>query len=95
ETILETITYGPLPPDKFQQVKDKIIEFADTSALSVQEVKPVNFMTFHLNIPKDVEYPTKVNQKLLTQAQKEWYLLVLDEFDKVGVMRDIRSDKVK
>ncbi|KIJ10423.1 hypothetical protein PAXINDRAFT_50196, partial [Paxillus involutus ATCC 200175] len=95
ETILEMITYGPLPPDKLQQVKDKIAEFADTFALSVREVKPVDFMTFRLNIPKDVEYPTKVNQKPLTQVQKEWYLSVLDEFDKAGVMRDIRSDEVK
>ncbi|KIK78842.1 hypothetical protein PAXRUDRAFT_16657 [Paxillus rubicundulus Ve08.2h10] len=59
------------------------------------EVKPIDFMKFCPNIPKDVEYPTKVNQKPLMQAQKEWYLPVLDEFDKAGVMRDIRSDEVK
>ncbi|KAF8833874.1 hypothetical protein BDN67DRAFT_859285, partial [Paxillus ammoniavirescens] len=89
KAIVEKVTFGPLPPDKLQWVKDKISEFADTFALSVREVKPIDFMKFRLNVPKDVEYPTKVNQKRLTQAQKEWYLQVLDEFDKAGVMRDI------
>ncbi|KIK82325.1 hypothetical protein PAXRUDRAFT_153947 [Paxillus rubicundulus Ve08.2h10] len=99
KAIVEKVTYGLLPPDKLQWVKDKIGEFADTFILSVREVKPVDFMKFRLNLgalPQwHVEYPMKVNQKPLMQAQKEWYLPVLDEFNKAGVMRDICSDEVK
>ena len=89
------VSIGPLPDDKQQQVCDLIMEFADIFALSVQEVKPVNFIKFRLNIPKNVEYPTKVNQQPLMQAQDAWYFLVLDDFVAAGVLQEIRPDEVK
>ncbi|KAF8833587.1 hypothetical protein BDN67DRAFT_866560, partial [Paxillus ammoniavirescens] len=76
-------------------VQDLIAEFVDTFALSVREVKPVKFIKFRLNIPKNVDYPTKVNQKPLTQAQKEFYHPKLDKFINAKVLRNIRSDEVK
>ncbi|KIJ57730.1 hypothetical protein HYDPIDRAFT_72330, partial [Hydnomerulius pinastri MD-312] len=72
-----------------------VAEYADIFAMTVREVKPVKSIKFRLNIPKDVDYPTKVNQKPLTLAQKAFYHPKLDEFDKAGVLKDIRSDKVK
>ncbi|KIK21574.1 hypothetical protein PISMIDRAFT_73034, partial [Pisolithus microcarpus 441] len=95
EAIWKAVRCGSLPPDKLKRVCNKIAEFADTFALSVKEVKPVMFMKFRLNVPKDAKFLLKVSQKPLMQAQKEWYLPVLDEFNNAGILRDIRSDEVK
>ncbi|KIK24176.1 hypothetical protein PISMIDRAFT_83860, partial [Pisolithus microcarpus 441] len=95
QKVVETIKYRDLPADKLQQVKQLVAEFADVFALSVWEVKLVNFIKFRLNVPKDTKFPLKVHQKLLTQAQSEWYLPVLDDFNEAGILRDIRADEVK
>ena len=67
----------------------------DTFALSIQEVKPVDFIEFKLDIPDGTTFPLKVNQCPLTQAQKEFYLPLLDEFEEAGILHPIWSDKVK
>lgn len=67
-------------------MKSVVNEFADTFALSVQEVRPVDFIKFHVDIPKDTIFLLKVNQRLLTQAQKEYYLSLLDEFEAAGIL---------
>ncbi|KAF8437659.1 hypothetical protein L210DRAFT_3345342, partial [Boletus edulis BED1] len=87
--IIDSVTIGPLATEEQNQVRNLITEFADVFALSVREVKPVDFIKFRLNIPKDVEYPTKVSQRPLTQAQKEWYYPVLDDFVTAGVLKAI------
>ena len=93
--ILDTVTIGPLEECEKAKVRNLISEFADVFALSVREVKQVDLPTFRLNMPKDVEYPTKVNQRPLTQAQKEWYMPVLNDLTAAGVLREIRPDEVK
>lgn len=70
-------------------MKDKVTEFADTFALSVHEVKPVDFIKFRLDIPEGTMFPLKVSQKLLTQAQKEYYLPLPDKFIEAGILRPI------
>ena len=95
QKILDTVVVGPLPEAERAQVHNLIAEFADIFALLVQEVKPVDFVKFWLNIPKDKEYPIKVHQRPLMQAQKEWYYPVLDNFVAAGVLREIRPDEVK
>ena len=86
--------YGPLPDDKLQCLKNKVADFADTFALSVREVKPVDFIKFKLDMPEGAMFPLKVSQRPLTQAQKEYYLPLLDKFMEVGVLQPIQSDKV-
>lgn len=93
--ILDLITLGLLSTKEHNKVTDLVLEFADIFALSVQEVKPVDSITFHLNIPKDKDYPVKVNQCPLTQAQKEWYFPVLDDFVVADVLREIRPNDIK
>ncbi|KIM56847.1 hypothetical protein SCLCIDRAFT_42026, partial [Scleroderma citrinum Foug A] len=93
--IVELVQYGPLPNDKLQCLKDKVAEFTDTFTLSVREVKPVDFIKFRLDIPEGTTFPLKVSQKPLTQAQKEYYLPLLDEFVEAGILRPIRSDEVR
>ncbi|KIM53755.1 hypothetical protein SCLCIDRAFT_31670 [Scleroderma citrinum Foug A] len=83
--IQELVHYGPLPEDKLQRLKNTVAEFADTFALLVQEVKPVDFIKFRIDIPEDAVFPLKVNQRPLTQAQKEFYLPLLDEFEAAGI----------
>ncbi|KAF8125034.1 hypothetical protein EV363DRAFT_1402786 [Boletus edulis] len=83
--IIDSVTIGPLATEEQNQVRNLITEFADVFALSVREVKPVDFIKFRLNIPKDVEYPTK----------KEWYYPVLDDFVTAGVLKAIRPDEPK
>ncbi|KIK21563.1 hypothetical protein PISMIDRAFT_79898, partial [Pisolithus microcarpus 441] len=95
KAIVEMVNYGPLPPDLLDRIKKKVAEFADTFALSVREVKPVTFHKFHLDIPKEMTFSTKVNQKPLTQPQKEFLFPVLDEFNAAGIMRDIPVHEVK
>lgn len=84
--IVELVQYGPLPNDKLQCLKDKVAEFVDTFTLSVHEVKPVDFIKFRLDIPKGTTFPLKVSQKPLTQAQKEYYLPLLDKFVEAGIL---------
>ena len=93
--IQELVHYGPLPEDKLQRLKNTIAEFVDTFALSVREVKPVDFIKFRVDIPEDVVFPLKVNQCPLTQAQKEFYLPLLDKFEAAGILQPIRSDEVR
>ncbi|KAI6025243.1 hypothetical protein BKA83DRAFT_4491975 [Pisolithus microcarpus] len=80
EAIWKAIKCRPLPPDQMQQVQETIAEFADTFTLLVKE---------------DTKFLLRVSQKPLTQAQKEWYLPVLDEFSEARILHDIRSDKVR
>ncbi|KAF8834950.1 hypothetical protein BDN67DRAFT_875138, partial [Paxillus ammoniavirescens] len=95
EKVVKTVIYGPVPPEKLAQVQNLVAEFADIFALSIQEVKPVKFIKFRLNILKDIDYPTKVNQKQLSQVQKEFYHPKLTKLIEVKVLRSIRSDEVK
>ena len=67
-------------------MKNTIAEFVDTFALLVREVKPVDFIKFRVDIPEDVVFPLKVNQRSLTKAQKEFYLPLLDEFEAAGIL---------
>ncbi|KAI6101589.1 hypothetical protein EV401DRAFT_2080287 [Pisolithus croceorrhizus] len=84
--IVEMVNYGPLPPDLLDHAKRKVAEFADTFALPVCEVRPVTFHKFHLDVPKEVTFSTKVNQKPLAQSQKEFLFPVLDKFNVAGII---------
>ena len=93
--IQELVRYGLLPEDKLQRLKSIVSKFADMFTLSVREVKPVDFIKFWVDIPEDAVFPLKVNQQPLTQAQKEFYLPLLDKFEAAGILRPIRSDDVR
>ena len=69
--ILDLVQYGPLPDDKLQCLKDKVIEFADTFTLSVQEVKPVDFIKFKLDIPEGTVFPLVFKGPVLGLT-KDW-----------------------
>ncbi|KAF9232043.1 hypothetical protein BU15DRAFT_81671 [Melanogaster broomeanus] len=96
QTIVEMVKYGnDLTQDQHQTLKDLVAEFADTFALSVKEVKPLDFATFRLNIPPGSTFSKKVGQRPLTPAQKEYLFPLLDDFNKAGLTRFIRADEVK
>ena len=95
DAIVNTVSIRPLVDEQCIEVIALIHEFADIFALSVREVKPVDFLKFHLNIPKIKSYPMIIPQKPLTQAQKEWYFLVLDDFVAARVLREVHPDEIK
>ncbi|KAL4067440.1 hypothetical protein V8B97DRAFT_1918928 [Scleroderma yunnanense] len=93
--IANELHFRPLFKDKLQHLKNKVAKFADMFALSVQEVKPINLIKLQLNILKDTTFLLKVHQQSLTQAQKEFYLSMLDKFKVSGISWLIWSDEVK
>ncbi|KAI9570669.1 hypothetical protein HD554DRAFT_2001537, partial [Boletus coccyginus] len=70
-------------------------EYADIFALSVKEIKPLTNGKYRLNIPDDVIFSVKANQRPLNQAQKEFYFLKLAEFIDARVLCPIYVSKVK
>ncbi|KAI6014602.1 hypothetical protein BKA83DRAFT_48979, partial [Pisolithus microcarpus] len=92
--IVGMVNYGLLPLDLLDCAKRKVAEFADMFTLLVCKVKLATFHKFHLDIPKEVTFLTKVSQKPLTQVQKEFLFPVLDEFNAAGVMQDILAHEV-
>ena len=94
-TILDTVQIGAISPDESIKVCALLCEFADIFALSVKEVKPISTTKYRLNIPDCATFSVKANQRLLNQAQKEFYFPKLIEFENAGVLRPIHVSKVK
>ena len=61
DAIVNAVSIGLLADEQHAEAIALIHEFADIFALSVREVKPVDFLRFHLNIPKNKSYSTKVS----------------------------------
>jgi hypothetical protein len=61
----------------------------------VQEVKPVDFMKFRLQIPPEATFTKKVHQRPLMRPQREYLFPVLDDMREAGITRFINSDEVK
>ncbi|KAG1725898.1 uncharacterized protein EDB91DRAFT_1006753, partial [Suillus paluster] len=52
--IISAVRYGPhLNKEQLQKLRELVAEFADMFALSIREVKPVDFIKFHLQIPQN------------------------------------------
>lgn len=77
------------------QVRELCTEFADTFALAVSEVFPVDFKTFKLTFPEGTTFKTKVNQQPLTPPQREYLYKQLNELEKAGIIRCIKPEEVK
>ena len=59
DAIVNTVSIGPLADEQHAEVIALIRKFADIFALSVREVKPVDFLRFRLNIPKKQIIPNE------------------------------------
>ncbi|KAG2742837.1 hypothetical protein P692DRAFT_20695421, partial [Suillus brevipes Sb2] len=94
--VLRQIKIGDdLTAEQRTQVRDLCAEFADTFALAVSEVFPVDFKTFKLTFPEGTKFITKVNQRPLTPPQREFLYERLNELETAGIIRRITPEEVK
>ena len=94
--IRSEITIGPdLTPEEAEIVWQTIAEYADCFALSMSEVTPVEGAAHRLDIPRDMQFRTKVNQRPQTPPQKEFFNGVLDKMLEAGIVRPIDHQDVK
>lgn len=84
-----------LSEQQHQKVREIIAKYADTFAISVKEVYPVNFKTFKLSFPPGTTFSTKVNQRPLTPPQREYLYNRLNELEDAGIIQRIAPEDVK
>ena len=90
------VTIGPdLTPEQAEIVWQTIAEYADCFALSMSEVTPVEGAAHRLDIPRDTQFRTKVNQRPQSPPQKEFFNGVLDKMLEAGIVRPIDHQDVK
>ena len=96
KAILSEITIGQdLTPDQRTQVEDLISEYAVCFALSMSEVLPVEGAAHRLDIPRDKQFRTKINQRPQSPPQKEFFNEVIDKMLTAGIIRPIAHQDVK
>ncbi|KAG1813482.1 hypothetical protein DFJ58DRAFT_673731, partial [Suillus subalutaceus] len=96
DAIIDAVRFGPhLNQEQLLKVHELVIEFADVFALSIQEVKPVDFIKFRLQIPQDTTFSRKVQQRPLTKPQCEYLFPVLDDMRQAVITWFIPLDEVK
>ncbi|KIY51386.1 hypothetical protein FISHEDRAFT_37291, partial [Fistulina hepatica ATCC 64428] len=94
--ILGKVTIGDdLNDDERKQVMDLISEYADIFALSMKEVWTVPGAVHHIRIPESATFQTKVHQRPLTQAQREFLHKTVREMEAAGVISPIAAEDVK
>ncbi|KAG8902129.1 hypothetical protein FRC00_001455 [Tulasnella sp. 408] len=84
-----------LSAEEHAQIEALVREFVDIFALSLSEVKPVDFIEHKLTIKEGASLPTRVHQRPLTEVQKGWYLGVLDKMEAAGIVCKISAEEVK
>ncbi|KAG1759515.1 hypothetical protein EDD22DRAFT_761891, partial [Suillus occidentalis] len=88
--ILQQIKIGKdLSPDQQSQVCDLCAEFADTFALAVSEVFPIDFKMSKLTFPEGTRFNTKVNQRPLTPPQRTFLYDRLNMLESTGIIHRI------
>ncbi|KZP23550.1 hypothetical protein FIBSPDRAFT_737102, partial [Athelia psychrophila] len=66
-----------------------ITEFADVFALSLTEVRTVNWYKHHLNIDPDVPLPQRASQRPVSGPQKDWLFSMLDNMEEAHVIKKV------
>ena len=96
DQILKAVEIGPdLTDEQREQVRSLIREYADVFALSLSEVLYVDWYKHKLNIDPDQKFPTKINQRPITEGQKEWFNNILDDMEKSFVIQKVPGDFIK
>jgi hypothetical protein len=96
KAILSEVTIGQdLTPEQRVQVEGLISEFAACFALSMSEVTPVKGAAHRLDIPRDKQFHTKINQRPQSPPQKEFFNGVIDKMITAGIIRPIDHQDVK
>ena len=94
--ILAEITIGlDLTAEQLQLVRKMISNRAECFALSMSEVTLVEGAAHRLDIPRDKQFRTKVNQRPQTPPQREFFNGVIDKMLAAGIIRPINHQDVK
>ena len=94
--ILAEVTIGSdLTEDQTQQVREMISKHAECFALSMSEVTAVEGAAHRLDIPRDTQFRTKINQRPQTPPQREFFNGVIDKMLDAGIIRPIAHQDVK
>lgn len=90
KTILSEITVGQdLTPAQRESIKLLIAEFAECFALSMSEVTAVKGASLKLDIPRDKQFRTKINQRPQSPPQKEFFNEVINKMLQADIIRPI------
>jgi len=94
--ILQKITIGPdLTKAQHKEICTLISEYADVFALSLSEVKVIDWYKHHLNVDPSVKLPKKTAQRPITEAQKDWFFSILDEMEETHVIQRVPGEFIK
>jgi hypothetical protein len=96
EEIVQKIAIGPdLMDTQREEVRALVRKYADVFALSLSEVKVVDWYKHHLHIDTSVKLPKKTAQRPITEAQKDWFFSILDEMEDAHIIQKVPGDFIK
>ena len=84
-----------LTNEQIEQVHSLIREYANVFALSLSEVLYIDWYKHKLNIDPNLMFPTRINQRPITEGQKEWFNNILDNMEKSFVIQKVPGDFIK
>ena len=94
--ILEKVEIGKdVTEEQRQKISDLVKEYADVFALTMSEVRVVNWYKHHLTVDPEVKLPTRVSQRPITENQKDWFYHTLDEMEAAHVVQRVPGDFIK
>jgi hypothetical protein len=94
--IIEKIELGPdLTDNQREQVKSLVREYADVFALSLSEVRVVDWYRHHLDVDPSVKLSTRTSQRPISEAQKNWFFSILDEMEDAHVIQKVPGSFIK
>jgi hypothetical protein len=72
--IIRQITFrDDLSSEELKELKEFIMEYADTFALALKEVVPIPGSELNLNVPENTTFNLSINQRPLTPEQTRFY----------------------
>ena len=96
QAILDKVSIGmDLSDLEWTIVTNLIKDYPDIFALSLSEVFPVNFATHKLRLDPDTVLPKKVHQRPITEPQCKFFADIIDDMEKVGVIRSVPAEFIK
>lgn len=78
-----------------ERVRAILTEFADIFALSLSEVRTVDWYKHHLNIDHSVPLPRRAGQRPVAGPQKDWLYSMIDNMEDAHVVKKVSSDFIK
>ena len=96
KAILSEVTLGQdLTPAQRESIRLLISEYATCFALSMSEVTAVEGASLRLDIPRDKQFRTKINQRPQSPPQKEFFYNVISKMLAADIIRPIAHQDVK